>query len=135
MQLVQEVVLHSAGGRRRPDTLRCQSSPEQQDSWSEVLRAADMEQVRELLGLINKRSIDGPYVAANYMHRRVQPCKDRVHPMFEYTGRADPTREVGEELPKGKLDRRLDLVFNMRGYQIPRGAPRASQLSMPPPLV
>jgi hypothetical protein len=31
--------------------------PEQQDSWSEVPRAADMEQVRELLGLINKGSL------------------------------------------------------------------------------
>jgi hypothetical protein len=94
-----------------------------------------MEQVRELLSLINKDIIDGPFVAANFMHRRVLPCKDRVHPMFEYTGHADPTREVGEDLPKGELDRRLDLVFNMRGYQIPRGAPRAFQLLMPPPQV
>jgi hypothetical protein len=94
-----------------------------------------MEQVWELLGLINKRSIDGPYVAANYMHRRVQLCKDRVHPMFEYTGRADLTREAGEDLPHGELDKRLGLVFDMRGYQIPRGAPRAFQLSMPPPRV
>jgi hypothetical protein len=109
--------------------------PEQQDSWSEAPRATDMEQVRELLSLINKDIIDGPFVAANFMHRRVLPCKDRVHPMFEYTGHADPTREVGEDLPKGELDRRLDLVFNMRGYQIPRGAPRAFQLSMPPPQV
>jgi hypothetical protein len=109
--------------------------PKQQDSWSEVPHAANMEQVRELLGLINKGIIDGPYVAANYMHRRVQPCKDRVHPIFEYIGRADPTREAGEDLPKGELDKRLGLMFDMRGYQIPRGAPRAFQLSMPPPLV
>ena len=94
-----------------------------------------MVQVRELLGLIDRRRIDGPYVAANYMYRRVQPCKDRVHPMFECTGHAELTRETGEEMPHGELDRRLGLVFDMRGYQIPSGAPRAFQLSMPPPRV
>jgi hypothetical protein len=84
-----------------------------------------MVQVRELLELIDRRRIDGPYVAANYMFRRVQPCKDRVHPMFEYTGTADPTRETLEVMPHGELDRWLALVFDMRGYQIPNGALRA----------
>jgi hypothetical protein len=109
--------------------------PEQQDSWSEVPHTAEMVQVRELLELIDRRRIDGPYVAANYIFRRVQPCKERVHPMFEYTGGADPTREMLEVMPREELDRRLALVFDMRGYLIPNDAPRAFQLSSLPPQV
>lgn len=55
--------------------------------------------------------------------------------MFEYTGSTDPTRETGEMMPYEELDRRLGLVFDMRGYQIPSGAPRTFQLSKPPPQV
>jgi hypothetical protein len=55
--------------------------------------------------------------------------------MFKYIGHADPTGETSEEMPLGELDRWLALVFDMRGYRIPNGAPRAFQLSMPPPRV
>jgi hypothetical protein len=65
--------------------------PEQQESWSARLASAKMVQVQELLGLFDKTQIDGPIVATNFIFRRVQPCKERVHPMYEYSGSDDAT--------------------------------------------
>jgi hypothetical protein len=66
--------------------------PEQQESWSTRPTSAEMVQVQELLGLFNKNQIDGPIVATNSIFRRVQPCKDRVHPMYEYSRSAMRSR-------------------------------------------
>ena len=40
-----------------------------------------MEQVRELLDLIKGMKINGGLVAASFIVRRVQPCKERAHTM------------------------------------------------------
>jgi hypothetical protein len=31
-------------------------------------------------------------VTLNFICRRVQPCKEQVHPLYEYSGSGDPTR-------------------------------------------
>jgi hypothetical protein len=49
--------------------------------------------VQELLGLFDRNQIDGPIVATNFIFRRVQPCKERVHLMYEYSGSDDVTQE------------------------------------------
>ena len=52
--------------------------------WSERPSSNGMEQVRELLGLINQKRLDGVIVATNFTFRRIQPCKERKHPAFEF---------------------------------------------------
>jgi hypothetical protein len=84
-----------------------------------------MVQVKELLDLFDKTLIDGPIVATNFNFRRVQPSKDRVHPMYEYSGSADVTRESLEELPSAEIDRRLAQLFDLAGYRQLPNAMRA----------
>ena len=45
--------------------------PESQKSWSEMPSSADMEQVRELLGLIKSMKTNGGLVAASFIVRHV----------------------------------------------------------------
>jgi hypothetical protein len=60
-----------------------------------------MVQVQELLELFDKTRIDGLIVVTNFIFRWVQPYKDRVQPMYEYSWSADMTQESLEELPSG----------------------------------
>lgn len=92
-----------------------------------------MVQVEELLKLINREELDGPMVAANFLYRRIQPCKDKVHPMFEYEGNQDATREIPNELPNREIDVRLADLFVMAGYRVPAKGQRAFRLTMLPP--
>jgi hypothetical protein len=52
-----------------------------------------MVQVEELLRMIDRRQLDGPTIALNFISKRVEPCKEWVHPLYEYSGLGDPTRE------------------------------------------
>ena len=65
--------------------------PECQRSWSELLSNDDMEQVNELLGLIKGVKTNGGLVAVSFIVRHIQPCKERVHPGFEFKGETDRT--------------------------------------------
>ena len=51
----------------------------------------DMEQVRELLGLIKGVKTNGGLVAASFIVRRVQPYKERAHVAFDFKGEIDGT--------------------------------------------
>ena len=44
-------------------------------------RSADMEQVKELLSIIQGVKTKGGLVALSFIARRVQPCKERAHPL------------------------------------------------------
>jgi hypothetical protein len=57
-----------------------------------------MVQVEELLRMLDRSHINGPTVALNFICRWVQPCKERVHPLYEYSGLGDPTRESSRNL-------------------------------------
>ena len=59
-----------------------------------------MEQVRELLDLIKSMEINGELVAASFIVHRVQPCKERAHPSFDFKGDDDGTRERPERLTR-----------------------------------
>ena len=50
-----------------------------------------MEQVKELLDLIQGVELRGELVAVSFIVRRVQPCKERAHPGFDYRGDNDET--------------------------------------------
>jgi hypothetical protein len=57
-----------------------------------------MVQVKELPRMFNRSQLDRPRVALNFIFRRVQPCKKRVHPLYEYSGSGDPTKESARNL-------------------------------------
>jgi hypothetical protein len=67
--------------------------PKQHESWSVRPTCVEMEQVQDLLGLFDRNQIDGPIVTTNLIFRQVQPCKERVHLMYEYSGSDDVTQE------------------------------------------
>jgi hypothetical protein len=63
-----------------------------------------MVQVKELLGLFDKNRLDGPTVVLNFICRRVQPCKERVHPLYEYSRSDDPTRKSARNLTRDEIN-------------------------------
>ena len=73
---------------------------ESQKSWSEKPNSADMEQVRELLGLIKGVKTNGGLVAAGFIVRHVQPYKERAHAAFDFKGQTNGTRERTEMLSR-----------------------------------
>ena len=72
-----------------------------------------MEQVRELLRLIDCKRMDGVIVAMDFTFRRVQPCKERAHPGYEFWGNTDETREVPKEIDRDEVKRRILMLFNL----------------------
>ena len=76
-------------------------APQKNDNWEAENSRDDKLQVQELLQLIDTTKVSGPYVAAAWLTRRVQPLKERVRPMFEYIREGDPTREP--HAPKGPM--------------------------------
>ena len=76
---------------------------ENQRSWSERPSSANMEQVRELLGLIKGMKMNGGLVAASFIVRCVQPYKERAHAGFDFKGDNDGTRERSERLTKDNM--------------------------------
>jgi len=94
-----------------------------------------MEQVRELLWLTNHRRFDGVIVVMNFMFRRIQPCKERAHPVFEYQGDTDGTREVPEEIARDEIMRWIEMLFNLTGQVSIRDQQRAFSVGNLPPAV
>ena len=70
-----------------------------------------MEQVNELLSLIKGVKTNGGLVAASFIVRRVQPCKERAHPGFEFKGETDGTRERPEILSRNIVEERTAELF------------------------
>ena len=64
----------------------------------------------ELLDLIKGLELRGELVAASFIARHIQPCKERAHPAFDYKGDNDGTRESTDRLSKKEvIDRAMDL--------------------------
>ena len=85
--------------------------PVNQRSWSEKPNSVDMEQVGELLDLIKSVEIRGELVVASFIVRRVQPCKERAHPDFDYRGDDDGTQEMTEPLTRKNVVERATELF------------------------
>ena len=87
--------------------------------------SADMDQVRELLNLIKGVKTNGGLVATSFIVHRIQPCKERSHPAFEFKGETDGTRERPEMLSRDVVEEQavelfaLFASFNMSGYTKP----------------
>ena len=70
-----------------------------------------MEQVRELLGLIKGVKMNGGLVAASFIVRRTQPCKERAHAGFDFKGDTDGTQERTEMLSRDDVQERAIELF------------------------
>jgi hypothetical protein len=71
-----------------------------------------MSQVHELLAILKNMTLNLVGVAANFVRRRVHPCKERVHPAYEWVGASDPTREVTEHISASESTIRLKELFD-----------------------
>ena len=71
----------------------------------------DMEQVKELLGLIKGVRTNDGLIVASFIVRRVQPCKERAHPGFEFKGETNGTREMPEILSRNVVEEQTAELF------------------------
>jgi len=99
--------------RQSHPAIRCDTDHilENQRSWSETPSSDDMEQVKELLGLIKGVRTNDRLVAVSFIVRCVQPCKERAHPGFEFKGETDGTRERLEILSRNVVEERTAELF------------------------
>jgi len=84
---------------------------ESQKSWSKKPSSADMEQVKELLGLIKGVKTNSGLVVASFIVRRVQPCKERAHVAFDFKGETDGTQDRTEMLSRDVVQERAAKLF------------------------
>ena len=94
-----------------------------------------MEQVRELLGLIKGMKTNGGLVAASFIVRHVQPCKERAYVGFDFKGDTDGTRERTERLSRDALICRAAKLFTPNASFSVLGQTRAFNFMNPPPQV
>ena len=73
--------------------------------------SADIEQVRELLGLIRGMKTNGGLVAASFIVCRVQPFKESAHAAFDFKGETNGTRERTEMLLRDVVQERAAELF------------------------
>jgi len=75
--------------------------------WEDLPSEEEMVQVNRLLDEIANLSaakLTGAAVALSYCKQLVQQIQDRVHPDYEYWGRADPTQWQNRMVPKEEAE-------------------------------
>jgi hypothetical protein len=92
-----------------------------------------MVQVEELLRMFDRKRLDGLTMALNFICRRVQLCKERVHPLYEYSRSDDPTRESAKNLTRDEVNWWLAQLFDLSGYRLLLNTMKAYKLTSPPP--
>ena len=94
-----------------------------------------MEQVKELLDLIQRVELRGELVAASFIVRRVQSCKERAYPTFDYKGNDDETRERPERLSRKEvICHAIELFTSSTSFSWPKET-KAFNCTNPPPQV
>ena len=83
--------------------------------------------------MIKGMEINGKLVVASFIVRRVQPCKERAHPGFDFKGDNDGTRESTGRLSKDDvLERAAELFAPNASFSISEQT-RANNCMNPPP--
>ena len=91
--------------------------------------------MKQLLELMRGIKVSGVVVAMNFILCRVQPCKERAHPGFDFKGDTDGTRERTERLTKEVVLHRATKLFALNmSYTVP-GQPKPFNCMNPPPQV
>lgn len=107
------------------------------ENWSAKPVGDEMSQVKELLRILRhmRPKLDGVGVAMNFICRRIQPSKERVHPAYEYSGPGDITREAPEDIDRGDVYFRIGQLFGKNVKPDNVGQVKPFSLGNPPPLV
>src|SRR6266508_3853256 len=86
----------------------------------------------EKLAVCKSEGVNGVGVVINFLGRRVQPIKDRVHPATEYTGGGDSTRESFEPWQGMELYSQVASLFSSDVNVIAAERPKGYSLADPP---
>jgi hypothetical protein len=100
--------------------------------WDLGLPTRDLEDLKgvlELVSDIKKRGVTGAAVARPFCRQMIQSIKDRVHPVFEYFGQSDPTREVNRKVSKEEMAARVSQMYS--GKVMVKKCLRAHSLKRP----
>jgi hypothetical protein len=114
------------------------SSPSVNDHWEKnPLTSNELQAIKPLLERIRtlkQQGLTSFGIIASYMHRRVQPLKEREHLGFEYSGAEDPSRMVSAlELTKEEVLEHLKKV--LKGVTIvPHVVPKYCGDNLPPTM-
>ena len=85
--------------------------------WSappEVQEVNAVEAIQAALDKALSAGLTGAAVLRVFISCRVQPLKERHHPLFAYTGQDDPTRETSNSLPDEEVSTRLLELLDSR---------------------
>jgi hypothetical protein len=85
--------------------------------------------------MFDKSQLDEPTVALNFICRRVQLYKERVHLLYVYSGSGDPIRESARNLSREEMNWWLAQLFDLIGYRQLLNTMKAYKLITPPPQV
>jgi len=77
--------------------------------------------------------MNGVAVAMSFIVHRIQPCKERAHPGFDFKGDTDGTRERSKRLMKEAMLCRIVELFTPNVPVSVTGQPRAFNYTNPPP--
>jgi hypothetical protein len=87
-----------------------------------TLDVEDLKGVLELFSDMKKRGVTGAAVVRSFCRWMIQPIKDRVHPVYEYCGQSDPTREVNRKVSKEEMAARVSHMYGEgKGEEVPEG--------------
>ena len=94
---------------------------------------AQVTRLIEYLEIRKGEGVTGVGIVLNFMNRRVQPIKERVHTGDKYIGTVDPTRESEEPSDEQEVIRRLksffldDVIVTNVGCPMPHSAWRPAE--------
>jgi hypothetical protein len=83
--------------------------------WDWGLSSCEVNNLKEVLELVKDlkdKGVTGGSVGRSFCRRLIQPIKDRVHPVYEYWGQSDPTREVNRKVSKEEMVARVSLIYS-----------------------
>lgn len=107
--------------------------PQSHPHWSARPTCEEMNQVNELFGLFDRKHLNGVVVACKFTFRRIQPCKERAHPAYDYRGENDDTWEKAKKLmEQAVLDRIADLFSGDTPHILPDQMKAFNVLRQPP---
>jgi hypothetical protein len=104
--------------------------------WDLGLSTRELEDLKGVLDLVSNmknRGVIGEAVARSFYRRMIQLINDRVHPVYEYCGQSDPTREVNRKVSKEEMVARVSQIYF--GKVKVKKCPRAHSLKRPADLV
>jgi hypothetical protein len=118
----------SACSRRQPHVLV--------PSWIKAPTDSEVVEAKILLAEVARlkdRGLTAKAVVIAFVFKNIQPLKDRVHPVYVYTGVRDPSQKIDKQISEENTLSRVDMM--LRGVVVNVGAPRSYSTWNISPLV